>query len=154
MNRVVLAGNLTQDATLHMFDPETGVANFSIALNKKYRDRKTGEIVDKPTFIQCQIFGRRAPRLAPWLKKGTKVIIDGSLRQSVWMKDDERRSSISVDVEHLEFARPKPKEMQEPSVRQPTYQPPYGQQQAYTPPQQPNYSPQQEQYIYNKDIPF
>lgn len=108
INRVNIMGNLTRDAELRKGAGGTSVLSFSVAVNEKRRDGKTGEWVDEPVFVDCAIFGNRAEALAPHLVKGQKVSIDGKLRYHSWMKNDEKRHALSVVVSELEFAGAKP----------------------------------------------
>lgn len=104
INRVNLMGNLTRDAELREFEDGGAVLNFGIAVNEKRRDKASGEWVDAPVFVNCSMFGNRARSLAPHLPKGVKVAIDGKLRYSSYMKDDEKRHALSVVVTELQFA--------------------------------------------------
>lgn len=108
INRVNIMGNLTRDAELREVRTDLSVANFSMAVNDRRRD-SDGNWVDGPVFVRCALFGTRGEKLAPYLKKGTKVAVDGKLHYSTYMKDDEKRSELSVIVNQLEFCTPKPK---------------------------------------------
>lgn len=109
INRVNIMGNLTRDAELREVRADLSVANFTVAVNDRRRG-SDGEWVDDPVFVRCALFGTRGEKLAPYLKKGTKVAVDGRLRYSSYMKDDEKRSELSVIVNQLEFCAPKPKD--------------------------------------------
>lgn len=102
LNRVVIEGNLTWDSKLTERE-DKHILNFRMAVNEKRPDGN-GNWVDAPVFIDCVVFGLRAEKLAPFLTKGTKVTVDGKLRYSEYMKDDEKRSKLSVVVDHLEFS--------------------------------------------------
>lgn len=102
INRVIASGNLTRDGELRATRKGTQVLIFRIAINEKAPDGNDGW-VDAPVFISCAVFGRRTEKLAPYLTKGTKVTVDGKLRYSEYMKDDEKRSEVSIVVDRLEF---------------------------------------------------
>lgn len=104
INRVTIMGNLTRDAELRKKGDATSVLTFGLAINEKKKDSETGEYVDAPVFVDCALFGARAEALAPYLTKGKKVSVDGRLRYHTWMKDDEKRHSLSVVVTDLESA--------------------------------------------------
>lgn len=110
INRVLVAGNLTRDAELRNMDDGFSVLNFSMAVNEKRKDRESGEYVDAPVFVRCAVFGQRAAKLRPHMTKGTKVMVDGRLRYSTYMKDDEKRSDLSIVVEQLEFGGGRPRQ--------------------------------------------
>lgn len=134
INRVILDGNLVSDATLYKADEPKPVLRFRLASDQMMRDPQTGEWVKVPLFIGCVLFGARALKLAPYLTKGTKVSVDGKLRYSEYMKDDEKRSSYSIYVQDLEFiGQRKHDESSSPSPEQKT---------------------PQEDDLYDHDIPF
>lgn len=102
INRVIVSGNLTRNGELRATRKGTQVLSFRIAINEKAPDGNGGW-TDAPVFINCAVFGQRAEKLAPYLVKGAKVTIDGRLRYSEYMKDDEKRSEVSIMVDRLEF---------------------------------------------------
>lgn len=102
INRVTLMGNLTRDASLRTTGKGTDVLDFGLAVNEKHKD-ESGKVIESTLFIECVVFGTRAARLEPFLTKGRKVTVDGKLRYRTWMKDDEKRSAISVLVTDLGF---------------------------------------------------
>lgn len=104
INRVVIEGNLTRDADVRDLANGTKVCNFTVAVNEKRKNVETGEWEDAPVFVRCALFGLRAEKLSQYLLKGTKVTIDGKLRYSTWVKDDEKRHELSVIVDQLEFS--------------------------------------------------
>lgn len=106
MNKVCIGGNLTRDAELRHIDNGGGgfsVLDFGMAVNQKRRNTQTGEYEDDPVFVDCAIFGRRAEALAQYMTKGQKVFVTGRLRFSTYMKDDEKRSKLSVVAEDIDF---------------------------------------------------
>ena len=115
INRVTMMGNLTSDAQLHMIKEGLPVLNFSVAISERRRG-ENGEYVDTPVFVPCTMFGSRAQKLAPHLTKGTKVTVDGKLYYSTYLKDDEKRSRLSVTVQELEFAGAPKKDTREAEI--------------------------------------
>ena len=102
INRVHISGNLTRDSELRSANNGTAILNFSVAVNDR-RKNASGEWEDVPNYVDCVVFGTRATALHRVLKKGTKVAIDGKLRQSSWEKDGQRRSKLEVIVDELEL---------------------------------------------------
>lgn len=103
INRVIIEGNLTRDVEMRATASGLAVAGITVAVNEK-RKNAEGEYVDAPVFVKCSLFGPRAEKLSKYLLKGTKVTIDGKLRYSQWVKDDEKRHELSVIVDQLEFS--------------------------------------------------
>ena len=106
INRVSISGNLTREAELRQTAGGLPVLGFGVAVNDR-RKNADGEWQDFPNFVDCTIFGQRAEAIAPYLKKGTKVSLDGKLRWSSWEnKSGEKRSKLEVIVEEIEFMTP------------------------------------------------
>lgn len=106
INQVVISGNIVADAQLNTTNSKgTKVLNISVAVNDRRKNPDTGEWEEHPNFIDCSMFGPRAESLAPYLLKGTKVAIVGSLRQSTWEDKEthKNRSRITVLINNLEF---------------------------------------------------
>lgn len=102
INTTTLSGNLTRDAILRTASDDTGVLDFTIAVTDSRKNQQTGEWEDYPNFIECTLFGKLAHALSRKLTKGTRVCVQGKLRFSQWMKDDEKRSKVSVIVKEIE----------------------------------------------------
>ena len=101
INRATISGNLTRDAELRSTASGTPVMSFTVAVNDRRKNNQTGEWEDVPNFIGCTMFGTRAPILSQHLAKGTKVAVEGKLRQSRWERDGQKRSKIEVIVDEL-----------------------------------------------------
>lgn len=103
INRVALCGNLTRAPELRATRGGTRVLGFSLAVNGRYRNHRTGEWEDRADYIDCTLFGGRAEGLSRCLSKGSKVAVEGRLRYSTWLHDDERRSKLEVVVDEVEL---------------------------------------------------
>lgn len=103
INCVHITGNLTRNSESRKVRGGLFVLNFGIAVNERKRD-ESGEWVDaQPVYVDCALFAGHVDKLLALLTKGQKVSIEGKLRYSSWMKDDEKRSKLSVVVKHVEF---------------------------------------------------
>lgn len=102
INKAFISGFVGADAELRQTANGTAVCNFSVAVNEY---RKNSD--DYTSWIQCALFSNRAEKLAPYIKKGIKVCVSGSLHQSRYEKDGERRSNVSLSVADIEFLSPK-----------------------------------------------
>lgn len=104
INRVNISGNLTRDAELRQTSGGMSILSFSVAVNDRRKNQQSGEWEDVPNYVDCTLFGNRADSLSRYLRKGTKVAIDGKLRWSQWeTKDGSKRSKLEVVVDSLEF---------------------------------------------------
>ena len=103
INRVTISGNLTRDPELREAGGAT-ILSFSVAVNDRAKNQQTGEWEDRPNFIDCVMFGKRAEALAPLLSKGLKVAVSGRLRYSSWeAKDGTKRSKVEVAADEVEL---------------------------------------------------
>lgn len=101
INSCMVSGNLTRDA--EMRGTGVSVLTFSVAVNERRKNPETDEWEEVPSFIDCVLFGRRAQSLQDYLTKGTKVAVQGRLRQDSWEADGQRRSRVQIVVDELEF---------------------------------------------------
>jgi single-strand DNA-binding protein len=102
INRVVVSGRLTRDSELLTTANGLNILNMSVAVNDSIKNAN-GEWEDKPNFFDVKMFGARAEKLAQYLSKGTKVIIEGKLSWSQWEKDGQKRSKVEIIVDEIEF---------------------------------------------------
>lgn len=104
INRVSLSGNLTRDPELRMTKGGKQVLSFGLAVNDRMRNQQTGAWEDRPNFVDCIIFGKRAEAVNRYIQKGSKVAVEGRLRYSSWeAKDGSRRSKLEVVIDEIEF---------------------------------------------------
>lgn len=83
VNKVILIGNLGKDPEVKYTPSGTPVAKFSIATNERYKD-KTGEWQDRTEWHNIVAWGRIAEITGEFLKKSSKVYIEGRLQTSSW----------------------------------------------------------------------
>ena len=106
-NRVILMGNLTRDPEIKRLPSDTTVCEFSLAVNRRWRDADGGDH-DEVLFIDCSAFGRTGETIGENLTKGRPVHIEGRLKLDQWEQDGQRRSKIRVVVEQFRFVDRKP----------------------------------------------
>ena len=112
INRVVISGNLSRDPELRSTASGLQVMSVSVAVNERRRGA-SGAYQNYTNWVGCKMFGERAEKVAPLLKKGMKVCIDGKLSYSSWEKNGERRSSIEVLIKDIEFIEPKTQQQEQ-----------------------------------------
>jgi len=102
MNNVTLAGNIVKDAEVkHVGDNGTAVATITIASNQRYKD-KENNWQELATFVDVELWGAIAERSDDFGKKGTPVIIEGSLRNNRWKdKDDQFHSRLRLKADKV-----------------------------------------------------
>jgi single-strand DNA-binding protein len=99
-NRVIIVGNLTRDIELRYLPSGSAVAKSSIATSHKYKT-STGEQKEEVCFLEFNIFGRSAEVANQYLRKGSKVLLEGRLVFEQWTAQDgtnRSRHSLRVDT--------------------------------------------------------
>lgn len=102
VNKVLLGGHLTRDVELKRSAGNDPLANFGLAINRRYKSRD-GEKREDVTFVDCEAWGATGEKIHEHLKKGSPIFIEGRLRFSTWEQDGHNRSKLSVIVERFEF---------------------------------------------------
>lgn len=103
INVVAISGNLTRDPELKATAGGSSVLRFSVAVNERRKDPRTGEWGDYPNFVDCAVFGNRADALSRLLAKGSKVSVQGKLSYSAWERDGQKRSKLEVTAHEVEL---------------------------------------------------
>jgi single-strand DNA-binding protein len=96
-NKTILVGNLVADAQLRYLSSGSSVLDFRLASTRGSKGK------EQTLFIDCSLFGERGVKVAEFLTKGKKLLVDGVLRLEQWEKDGEKRSKISIMVDNVEF---------------------------------------------------
>jgi len=84
INKVILIGNLGQDPEIKVFQNGDSVANITLATSESWKDRNTGEQREKTEWHRVSMFKKLAEIAGQYLKKGSKVYIEGSLKTRKW----------------------------------------------------------------------
>ena len=101
-NKVILMGNLTRDPELRYNPNNTAVANFSLAVNRKYR--QGDESKEEVSFLDVVVFGKQAENCSQYLNKGSSVLVEGRLQQRRWETDDgQKRNKVEVVANNVQF---------------------------------------------------
>ena len=102
INRVFLAGNLTRDPQLKFVGSERAVANFGIAVNRRYKG-SDGSQKEETTFVDVEAWGRTAELTGQYLVKGSSCMIEGRLKLDTWEKDGQKHSKLRVVADSVQF---------------------------------------------------
>ncbi len=77
--KVIVVGNLGGDPEMRYMPDGTAVTNFSVATNRRWTDRQTGQPVDETTWFRVSVWGRQAETANQYLSKGRRVLVEGRL---------------------------------------------------------------------------
>jgi len=84
VNKVIILGNLGKDPEVRFMPNGGGVANLTIATSESWKDKQTGEQKEKTEWHRVVMFGKLAEIAGEYLKKGSKVYIEGALQTRKW----------------------------------------------------------------------
>jgi len=100
VNKVILIGNLGQDPEVRYTPNGNAVTNLNLATDESYKDRQTGQLVPKTEWHRIVMFGKIAEVAGQYLKKGSKVYIEGKLQTRKWQgQDGQDRYTTEVVVD-------------------------------------------------------
>ncbi|HLJ39172.1 MAG TPA: single-stranded DNA-binding protein [Steroidobacteraceae bacterium] len=97
VNKVILIGNLGADPETRAMPSGTTVANLRLATSESWRDKQTGEQQERTEWHRVALFGRLAEVAGEYLRKGSKVYIEGSLRTRKWT-DKQGNERYSTEI--------------------------------------------------------
>ena len=98
VNKVILVGNLGRDPETRTFPNGDMVANVTVATTDKWRDKTTGESRTATEWHRVSFHGRLAEIASQYLRKGSQVYIEGSLRTRKWMDQQTGQERFAVDI--------------------------------------------------------
>ena len=100
-NKVMLMGNLTRDPELRYTANGSAVANFGLAMNRKY---KVGdELKEEVCYVEITVWGRQGENCAEYLSKGRPAFVEGYLKFSTWESDGQKRNKLEVVANTVQF---------------------------------------------------
>jgi single-strand DNA-binding protein len=101
-NSVVLVGNLTRDPELRFTNTGQAVANFGLAVNRRWQNRQSQAWEEATSFFDVVVWGEMSEHVAESLSKGSRVLVEGRLEQRSWETDGgERRSKVEVVADEI-----------------------------------------------------
>ena len=97
VNKVILIGNLGADPETRFLPSGEAVCNIRIATTDKWKDRASGEMKEATEWHRISLFGRQAEVAGEYLKKGSPVYIEGSIRTRKW-QDKEGKDQYTTEI--------------------------------------------------------
>jgi single-strand DNA-binding protein len=103
LNKVFLMGNLTRDPELRYVPSGAAVANFTVAVNRPYKD-STGDKKEEVSFVRVVVWGKMAEVCGEYLAKGRPVLVEGRLKSRSWEdQTGQKRSALEVIANTVQF---------------------------------------------------
>ena len=107
VNKVILVGNLGTDPETRKFQDGGSVTNINVATSEAWRDKQTGQMQDRTEWHRVVLRDRGNYRLgqiaAQYLRKGSKVYIEGALRTSSWEADGQTRYKTEIIANEMQM---------------------------------------------------
>ena len=97
VNKVIILGNLGKDPEVRFMPNGGGVANLTIATSESWKDKQTGEQKEKTEWHRVVMFGKLAEIAGEYLKKGSKVYIEGALQTRKW-QNQEGKDQYTTEI--------------------------------------------------------
>lgn len=98
LNLITLGGNIGDDMKIHYTQNGKAIGSFPLAVTNGYGDNK------RTMWITCLVFGERAEKLAPHIRKGGKIVVSGRLDVRQYDRNDGTKgTAVEVAVNDLEF---------------------------------------------------
>ncbi len=100
INKAIIVGSLGKDPDVKYTAAGAAITNISIATNESWKDKNTGEKVEKTEWHKIVFFGKIAEIAAQYLKKGSQVYIEGKIQTRKWQDNDgQDRYSTEIIVD-------------------------------------------------------
>lgn len=96
INKAILIGTLGRDPELRYLPNGNAVCSIALATDEGYKDRNTGQQINKTEWHRVEAFGRLAEIIAEYCKKGAKIYIEGKLRTDEYEKDGIKRYATKI----------------------------------------------------------
>ena len=104
VNKVILVGNLGRDPEMRTFPSGDQVANVTIATTDKWRDKNTGENKEATEWHRVSFHGRLAEIVGQYLRKGSQVYVEGSLRTRKWTdQSGQERYATEIRADSMQM---------------------------------------------------
>jgi len=103
INKVILVGNLGQDPDVKYTAGGTAVTTLSIATSESWKDKETGMDQEKTEWHRVVLWRRLAENAGEYLKKGSKVYIEGQLQTRKWEQEGQTRYTTEIVARDMQF---------------------------------------------------
>tara|TARA_B100000575_G_scaffold291502_1_gene297607 strand:- start:929 stop:1393 length:465 start_codon:yes stop_codon:yes gene_type:complete len=103
VNKVILVGNLGNDPEVRYMPNGNAVANVSLATSETWKDKSSGEQQEKTEWHRVVFFNRLAEIVEQYVKKGTKLYVEGRLQTRSWEQDGVKRYSTEVVANEMQM---------------------------------------------------
>jgi len=104
INKVILIGNLGRDPEVRYTPNGGAISNVTVATSDSWKDKQTGEMQERTEWHRIVFFGRLAEIAGEYLRKGSKVYVEGRLQTRKWQdKDGQERYTTEVVANDMQM---------------------------------------------------
>ena len=103
-NKVIIGGNLTRDPEVRYTLKGTAVCKIGMAINRTWKN-EAGEKMEEVCFVDVDAFGRTAENIGQYMRKGSKMLVEGRLKLDQWddKQTGQKRSRLGIVAETVQF---------------------------------------------------
>ena len=103
INKVILVGNLGRDPETRYLPSGGAVTNVSLATSRSWKDRDSGEQKEKTEWHRVVFFNRLGEIAGEYLKRGSKVYVEGELRTREWEKEGQKHFTTEIVANEMQM---------------------------------------------------
>ena len=159
VNKVILVGNVGSDPDIRYMPSGNAVVNITLATSESWKDKQTGQQQEKTEWHRIVFFGRLAEVVGQYVRKGSKLYVEGKLQTREWEKDGIKRYTTEVVVDisgqmQMLDSRSGDSGQSKAAAQQAVYQPAAPNQAPAQQPSQQAQGPAPDYNSFDDDIPF
>ena len=102
LNKILITGTVCQDVELRFTPTGAKTANLRVAIHRRYKN-KAQETKEETEFITAVVWENLAENCVKYLKKGSRVLVEGRLQTREYEKDGQKRTVVEIITEGVEF---------------------------------------------------
>jgi len=103
VNKVILVGNIGQDPETRYLPSGGAVTNVTLATSESWKDKNTGENQERTEWHRIVFYNKLAEIVAEYVKKGSKLYVEGSLRTRSWEQDGVKRYATEIIADEMQM---------------------------------------------------
>lgn len=104
LNQCNFIGRLGQDPEIRHLPNGDAVANISIAVGERYKDKQSGQKVESTEWVRCVAFRKTAEIISEYLRKGSKVFVTGKMKTRKWQdQSGQDRYSTEIIINNMQM---------------------------------------------------
>lgn len=121
VNKVILVGNCGSDAEVKHTQAGAAIANVTLATSETWKDKNTNQQQEKTEWHRVVFFNRLAEIAGEYVKKGSKIYIEGSLRTRSWEQDGIKRYATEIVAAQMQMLDSKHGEQDQEARKAPAH---------------------------------